>query len=636
MPRCASRCRAFLILAFAAFATAAVADERPWRVVILNASDAHLPAFVVMDRATRDVLQAPGGRPVEIYAETLDFLRFPDAKLEPEVLALLGKKYANRPVDAVIAAATDALDFAERHRDALWPHAVIVFHSVWDDALRGRVLPPATTGIPLRLDIAGTAELALRLRPKTQRIVVIAGATRSGRRLVEMAREQLAPLAGRMAIDFWVNDAMDDLVDRIARLPPTAVVLYLVIYRDARGRTFVPREALAQLAAASSVPVFGVFDTYIGRGMAAGQTDDSAARGRQAARLVLDALGAPPGTPLPPPAPVPPTCLADARELARWSIAQDLLPADCTLRFAELSVWQRYRWQIVLALAIMASQSALIAALVLQRRRRRRAEHDTQAARADLAHAARVATLGELTASIAHQVKQPLSAILAHADTAELLLEREAPPIAEIQGIIAKIRSDDLRASDVITHLHELLGKRAMARTAVDVNGVVADTLRVLEAEARRRGVAVETDLAASLPAVVGDRVHLQQVILNLVLNAMDAVAPLPSRTRRVRVGTAPVAGRVEITVSDNGPGIDPAIAARLFGSFVTTKANGLGMGLSIARSIVEAHGGRIEAGDRSGGGAQFRVILPLPREAAATEASAPKGPATVRVGGAP
>lgn len=608
-----------LLLSFAAAFASLIASaaEPPWRVVILNATDANLPAFVTLDRATRAVLTAPGAHPVEIYAETLDMTRFPAENLEPEVLALLRKKYAARSVDAVIAVATPALDFAERHRDVLWPAATIVFHSVPADTLRGRRLLPWTSGIPLDFDFARSVDLALRLRPTTRQVVVIAGSAAFDRRLATMAKSQLSTFASRVAVDFWTERGIDDLVAGVARLPPTAAVLYLSMYRDAGGRVFVPRDVLARLAAASPAPIFGAFDTYVGSGMVAGWADDTAARGARAAQLVQAALAAPAGSPLPAPVSMAPVCLADARALSRFEISGDLLPDGCTALFGEPSVWQRYRWQIVTGLAIIASQSLLIVALILQRRRRRRAELDSQAARTELAHAARLTSMGELTASIAHEVKQPLSAILAHAETAEILLESDAPPIAEIQRIVTEIRRDDLRASDVITRLRELLGKHDMDERPLDLNGTIRDTLQLLEVETARRRVTLESELEPGLPSVVGDRVHLQQVVLNLVLNAMDAVCSVAVGTRRVVIRTTSAAEWLEVSVADNGPGIAPAIASRLFDSFATTKHGGLGLGLSIARTIVEAHGGHITAAAGVDGGAVFRVVLPSARQGA-------------------
>ncbi len=242
---------------------------------------------------------------------------------------------------------------------------------------------------------------------------------------------------------------------------------------------------------------------------------------------------------------------------------------------------------------------------------RKRAEE----ARHELAHASRLAVVGELTASIAHELNQPLGAILSNADAAEMLLESAPESLGEVRQILADIRQDDLRASEVIRRLRGLLRKRTLEVQAVDLNQLTSEMLALVRAETRRRRVAVETELAANLPPVWGDKVHLQQVLLNLLLNGMEAMADVPGEKRlAVRTALNPNGG-VEIAVSDSGPGIPEDRLAHLFDPFFSTKKDGMGMGLSLARSIVEAHGGRIWAEDSSPAGATFRFVLPVRSE---------------------
>jgi PAS domain S-box-containing protein len=238
---------------------------------------------------------------------------------------------------------------------------------------------------------------------------------------------------------------------------------------------------------------------------------------------------------------------------------------------------------------------------------RKRAEE----ARQELAHASRLALVGELTASIAHEINQPLGAILSNADAAELLLESSPAALDEVRQILGDIRKDDLRASEVIRRLRALLRKRDMEVHSLQLNEVVAEVLGLVRAESRRRGVAVETELAAELPPVRADRIHLQQVLLNLCFNGLEAMADTPGE-KRLTVRTAVnAAGGVEGAVSDTGPGILPERLSRLFAPFFSTKKEGMGLGLSIARTLVEANGGRIRAENNPDGGATFRFTLP-------------------------
>jgi PAS domain S-box-containing protein len=229
-----------------------------------------------------------------------------------------------------------------------------------------------------------------------------------------------------------------------------------------------------------------------------------------------------------------------------------------------------------------------------------------------LAQTGRLALLGELTASIAHEVNQPLGAILSNADALEMLLESTRARPEEIRAILADIRREGLRASDVIRHVRSLVRQRSMVMRVLDVNGVALEVLHLANAECRRRGVEMSTDLALDLPPVRGDRVWLQQLLLNLLVNGMDAMSEVPGGERRLLLRTSGDAGAaVEVAVADEGHGIPERLLPRLFDSFVTTREHGMGLGLAISRSIVEAHGGRIRAENNVGGGATVRFTLP-------------------------
>jgi PAS domain S-box-containing protein len=246
---------------------------------------------------------------------------------------------------------------------------------------------------------------------------------------------------------------------------------------------------------------------------------------------------------------------------------------------------------------------------------RKQAEDELRAARLDLVHASRLALVGELMASIAHEIKQPLTSILTNAGAGLLWLDREPRPhaAAALQEILGDIRNQSRLAGNVFERLRALAAKRPLERRPLDVNDVVSDVLRLIDGDARRRGVALATELTPSLPALAADRVFLQQVVLNLVLNAMDAMELVGAQERRLVVRTRHLGEAVEVAVSDTGPGIPADRLPRLFDAFFTTKTEGLGLGLAIARSIVEAHGGRIWAEAPGGRGATFRLTLPVP-----------------------
>jgi signal transduction histidine kinase/ABC-type uncharacterized transport system substrate-binding protein len=587
------------------------AADRPWRVLILNDGDPTLPAFVTMDRALRATLTAPGRHPLEIFHQSLDMLRFPPAQFETELVALMEKQFAAIGIDAVVAFGGAALDFAEKHATRIWPEARIVFSGLPIEALRSRRLGPNTTGFPRRSDYAGVADLALRLQPSLQRLVVISGSGSYERTEIVVVREQLASVAKRIAVEYWQERPMNELLQRVAALGRNDAVLYVGIGRDAEGRVFAQAEAVRPLSAASGAPVYGSVETFIGRGAAAGMVYSFEMRGQRLGELVDQVLASRPA-PVPPPVLTePPACMADARQLERFGLDADRLPPGCDVRFIGPSLWRDYGWYVLGAMLVIALQAVLITALLVQRRRRVKAEGEVREHRAELAQASRLALAGELTASIAHEINQPLGAILVNAGAAEALLRRDPTASHELRQILADIRSDDLRASEIIRRVRALVTTRQAEREPVDINAIVADVALFLRSEAERRGIVIETSLASGLPTLLIDRVQVQQAIVNLCINAMEAMSDCAAERRRLMVRTEAGTASVEVTIADSGPGISPQHLPHLFNSFFTTKADGTGLGLAITRSIVETHGGTVSARNREGGGAEFRMRLP-------------------------
>jgi C4-dicarboxylate-specific signal transduction histidine kinase len=242
--------------------------------------------------------------------------------------------------------------------------------------------------------------------------------------------------------------------------------------------------------------------------------------------------------------------------------------------------------------------------------------------RDEIAHLNRVAAMGELSASLAHELNQPLAAILSNAQAASRFLSAQTPNLAEVRECLTDIAADDKRAGEVIARLRALLKKEDSRASLVDVNGAVSDSIRLVGNDALLRQASVRFEPHPALPPVLGDRVQLCQVVLNLIVNGLDAAAEQASGERWVLVRTcATDGGRVELTVEDSGKGIAASDLARAFEPFFSTKQEGLGMGLSISRSIVRAHGGQIWAENSAGGGAIFRFWLPVAELAAVTTA---------------
>lgn len=238
---------------------------------------------------------------------------------------------------------------------------------------------------------------------------------------------------------------------------------------------------------------------------------------------------------------------------------------------------------------------------------RKRAEE----ANLNLTHAMRLAVAGELTAMVAHEVSQPLGAIMANADAAQIMLKSPNPPIEQLREILADIRASDQRADQAVRRIRNLLRKREMNMQPLDLNNIVAKTLQLVSGDALHRNIQIHSELELGLPKVLGDHIYLQQVLLNLIINGMDAMNDIPRAMRNLTLQTRAFnPGQIGVTVSDNGKGIAPEHVQDIFGSFYTTKKDGMGLGLTICRSIIESHQGKIWVENRPGGGATFQFSL--------------------------
>jgi PAS domain S-box-containing protein len=243
---------------------------------------------------------------------------------------------------------------------------------------------------------------------------------------------------------------------------------------------------------------------------------------------------------------------------------------------------------------------------------RRRAQDELQKAQTELAHLSRITTMGELAASIAHEINQPIGAIATNGNAAVRWLGQQPPQVNEAEEALGCIVRDANRAAEVIRRIRSLFSKNSTPMVHLDLNEVVREVLVLTAYETNRRGVAVHAELTNALPPVVGDRVQLQQVLLNLILNSLDALTSITDRAREIRIKSSHTARHVALQVEDTGTGWDEQNSAAIFDAFFTTKKNGIGMGLTITRSIIENHGGNLRAERAKPYGAILTFTLPL------------------------
>jgi signal transduction histidine kinase len=397
----------------------------------------------------------------------------------------------------------------------------------------------------------------IQLHPDLQRVVVVTGASAYDHSYEEPARAQFRAFEDRLQFTYLTGLPMPELLLQVSALPPDTVIYHLHVSEDGDGARFQPYDVLDQLAARANRPIYHFSALGLGRGIVGGRMLDLEAVWKATADLALRLLKGESPDSIPVREIDGTTLSYDWRELRRWGISEARLPAGSIVRFRSPSFWELYRGRIIITISVIASQTTLIIALLVQRRRKRQAEMQAQRDRLELAHASRLTTAGELTASIAHELNQPLGAILRNAEAAEMMLQTNSPDLEELRAIVSDIRADDQRAGQVIDRLRGLLKRHRVESQPLGIHSFVEEVTALVRADAASRRVQLETEAPAGLPLVNGDRVHLQQVLLNLILNGMDALSGVTAHQRCVKV-RAKVDGErmMELSVSDNGHGI--------------------------------------------------------------------------------
>ncbi len=724
------------LLAVSCVVAASTARAAPSsEVLVLFSNDRLLPANIEVDRGLRAEIATREDRNVQLFSEFLDQPSFSGADYEHTVALYLQKKYSARPPQVIVVAGNLALEFLLRHRAELFANAPVIHLGVDNRALlANQPLPVDFAGVAADYDASGTIALALRLHPDTRRLVVVTGASEPDRQLGVLLRERIPELRLTQEVEYIEGLPSDEIAKRLAALGTGDVVYTPGFYRDGAGREFAPRDAAGIMAAASAVPVYGPYNTFIGNGVVGGRMPDFFEIGRQAGIGVNELLdGIAPSSLIFPSNAVARVNL-DWRQVIRWGIDAKDIPANAILHFKEPSFWEAHRDQAIMIAAVIVLQALLIAALLVERRQRQRtaialkaseaqmslagraarlsmwvwdvpqvgsgdsaaqskgagssvrpipldkvlptvhvadrerfertvrqaveqqeeleiefrsvrsdgevswlaargraenpggaligvsmditarktAELQAEKDRSALTHMSRISTMGQLSVSIAHQINQPLAAILGNAEAARKMLGRESPDIEELKEICGDIIEQDNRATEVIRRLGALYKRGELKVAPLNLNELVCETLDLVHRELATRQILPATELAPSPLIVDGGRVQLQQVLLNLILNAVDAMSDVAAPERRLTVGTEIDGDQVRVRVVDRGTGIAPENLKNVFEAFWTSKSGGIGVGLAICKSIINAHRGSLIASNNPGGGATFCATWPI------------------------
>ncbi len=602
-----------LVAGSSAQPTATDPTDRPKFILFLQSYGPSFQPFATWSQETRSELIRQSPWPLTFQEHSLVTAVAGNDSAEAQFVAYLTSLYAQTPPDLIVAFGGPAARFVQKYRAGLFPTAPMLLAAVNSRRVDPSLLSPRDAVVGTLVEHAPLFENILRLLPETKTIAVVVGNSPPEQFWIKELRQEVEPVLGdRVELRFYNGLPFAETLRELANLPPRSAIFFQQMMVDGAGAVYGDKEPLKSIADVANAPIF-TFDQSLFHGRVVGGPMTSPVEGaRSSATVAVRMLGGekPDGihvSAIPFSAPK-----YDWRELRRWNISESRLPPGSEVLFREPTPWQRYPLEISLVAVAVLLQAGLIAVLLRERHRRHLAEVESQQRMSELARVNRFTTAGELGASIAHEINQPLGAILANAEAAHIILESQSPDIPALREIVGEILHNDERASAVIKRMRSLLKKAPFELKNLDLNDLARETIGFFSTLAHARDIELATDIQADPLPVLGDGVQLQQVILNLVVNAMEATKDLPDGRRAISIRTSRDAKFAELSVSDRGPGIPEDTPKRIFDPFFTTKPEGMGMGLSIAQTIIQAHHGKITARNREDGGASFTIRLPL------------------------
>ena len=607
----------------AATPVSAVGQGQAKRVLLLFDEDRALPGLSVLERTLRSTLSAGLEGNVEFFAESLNASQFPEEDYDRLLGDYYVKKYRGRRLDLIVGVMGPAVTFLLRHAESIAPGVPVVFCGADADDIKGATLPARMTGLVVRRVFGPTLDAALRLQPETRHVFVVGGTSDFDRHLQAAARREFQPFEPRLRFTYLTELSIADLLKAVSGVPPQSVILYLSLFRDGAGQTFVPHDVASRISAVAAAPVYIFVDQYLGAGPVGGYLYSLELHGKDAATIGLRVLrGESPANIL-----IREVRdnqnMFDARQLDRWRLDDRLLPADSVIMFREPSVWDRYRPYIVGAVALVSVQTALIVGLLVHWTRRRRAEADLRAS------FARIREIGGRLLS-AQETERIRIARELHDDISQQLVLLTMD-LAQLTGVVhgdAKAVAGEAAkyAEDIATSVRDLSHRLYPAK--LQLLGLVAAIEGLLRELTHRkpRITLTHENVPTTLPPDL--TLCLFRIVQEAVQNALKH-----SHAESMSVHLSARSDALALVVTDDGVGFD-----------VDTVC-GQGLGLVSMGERVEAFGGtfKVQSSPQSGTRLEVRVPLaqgttapPLPDDCStvtsASPANAPLGASEHRI----
>src|SRR6187200_1100011 len=488
------------------------------RVMLLHSFGRDFKPWSEYARTIRVELNRQSPWPLDITEHSLVTARSPDEDPEVPFVEYLRALSAKRLPDIIVSIGAPAAAFVQRHRQQLFAATPMVLMAVDQRRVQYSDLTANDTAVAVRINYLSAFENILQVLPDTKDVLVVVGTSPIEKFWKEAIGKEVEPLANQIKLSWTDELSFEALLKQASALPPHTAIFWELMIVDAAGVVHEGDTPLTRLHAVANAPIFSYDESFFGSGVVGGPLLLVADSSQQAAAVAVRILGGEkPGEIRAPPVQFA-SPMFDWREMQRWGVSEGRLPPGSKILFRDPTLWEQYQWQIVLIASVILVQAALIVGLLYEHRRRQTAEAYSLQQVNELAQMNRFATAGELSASIAHEVRQPLTTISAAGEAGLIWLKRRVPNLKQARKELESVIKASHRADDILNSVRAMFSHESTARTKVNLDNLVQQVIALAKVRIASNNIAVETNLTAGVPAIVmADAVQLQQVILNLI-----------------------------------------------------------------------------------------------------------------------
>ena len=505
----------------------------PRRVLLLHSFGRDFKPWSEYGKAIRAELDRQSPWPLDIIDYSLVSARFSDENPEAPFVEYLRALFAKHPLDLIVSIGAPAANFVQRNRQQLFATTPMVLMAVDQRRVQNSNLTATDAAVAVRINYLSAFENILQVLPDTKDVIVVVGASPIEKFWKEAIGKEVQPLANQIKISWTDELAFEAFLKQASALPPHTAIFWELMIVDAAGVVHEGAAPITRLHAVANAPIFSYDESFFGSGIVGGPFLLVADSSRQAAAVAIRILGGEkPGEIRTPPVQFA-SPMFDWREMQRWGISESSLSPGSEILFRSPTPWEQYRVYILAIAAAILIQAALIFWLLYEHWRRQRAEITVRNTMSELTHVNRMATVSQLSASIAHEVGQPLASVITNAQAALRWLENAN--VEEVREGLGRVVREGFRASDIITNLRAMFRHDVQEKTLVDINKLVSSVLALAAIDLQKHEIELQTQLDERIPQVLGNQVQLQQVILNLVMNAIEAMSSTETRVLRIK-----------------------------------------------------------------------------------------------------